>query len=466
MRIIIVGCGTVGYALAKQLNEEGCDIVVIDTKKDKIADALGRLDVIGIQGNGASLDILKEAGIVDTHLLIAVTHTDEVNLLCCLIAKKAGNCHTIARVKNPVYYSEIDYIKEELGLSLTINPELDTALDIFQLIQIPSALEVNTFAKGRLNMLRFKIEEGSPLCAMKISEIPKRFTSRFLICIIARNHEIIIPRGDVKLELGDSISIVIESEKINKTFAEFGVTQKITKNVMIFGGGTITYYLAVRLLNSGINVKIVEIDKKRCDELSELLPDATIIYANAGDMTLLVDEGIDKMDAIISLTDRDEENIMLSLSANKLTKAKIITRINTVMFDGVIDDIPIGSIVNINHLTSDSIIKYVRSMRNFVGSNVEAVFNLMDNQVEALEFYIKQKSRVTNVQLSQLKLKGDLLVCAIIRGRHLIIPKGNDSIQVRDTVIIVTTHKGFDEIEDILLSKVGGSEMIDSYMRI
>lgn len=451
MKIIIVGCGKVGYTLAEQLNEEGHEIVLIDNKADKLQEAVRRLDVIGMHGSGTSYNVQKEAGIEEAHLLIAVTNMDEVNMLCCLIAKKAGNCNTIARVRNPVYYSEIEYIKEELGLSLTINPELSAAADIFHLIQVPSALEIDTFAKGRINMIKFKIQEKSPLCNLKINEVVSKFSSRFLICIIEREHNIIIPNGNDILKEGDSISFIVEQGKISNTFNEFGINSKVIKNVMILGGGMIAYYLAEQLIKEKINVKIIEINKERCEELSDLLPKAVIIHADATKRAVLLEEGLPQMDAFVSLTNYDEENIMLSLHANKLSNAKIITKINIFNFDEVIEDIPIGSVISPRYLTSESIIRYVRSMQNSVDSNVEAVFRLLDNRVEALEFYIKQKSRVTNIPLSQMRLKKDLLICTIIRGKHLIIPKGNDTIQVKDTVIVVTSNLGLDVIEDILL---------------
>lgn len=450
MKIIIVGCGKVGYTLAEQLNEEGHDITIIDTRADKLNDATSRLDVIGMHGNGTSYSVQKEAGIVEANLLIAVTNMDEINLLCCLIAKKAGNCQTIARVRNPEYYSEIEYLQEELGLSLTVNPEFSAASDILHLIQVPSALEIDTFAKGRINMLKFSIKEGSPLCDIKVSEVAEKFSTRFLISIIERDHQIIIPKGNDILKKNDNLSIIIEPSKINRTFAELLITPKIIKNVMIFGGSTVAYYLAEQLIKAKINVKIIEIDRERCEDLSEQLPKAVIINADATKKTVLMEEGLPEMDAVVSLTNHDEENIMLSLYANKLSDAKIITKISSITFDEVLESIPIGSVISPKFLTTEIIIRYVRSMQNSVDSNVEAVFRLMDNRVEALEFYIKQQSRVTNIPLYELRIKNNLLVCTIIRGKHLFIPKGSDMIYVKDTVIIVTSNKGLEDIEDIL----------------
>lgn len=468
MKVIIAGCGKVGYTLAEQLSEEGHDITVIDQDESKLETVSNNLDVIGVAGNGTSYRIQEEAGVEDADLMIAVTNKDEINLLACLIAKKAGNCQTIARVRNPEYYEEIGFLKEELGLSMVINPELAAATEISRLIQVPSAMEIDTFAKGKVNLVKFKVPENSVWDGMRISEISSRFGGDLLICIIERketekkdgekkylekkNRKIIIPDGNTFLLGGDKISVIVPPERMNGLFAKLGITYKMIKNIMIAGGSTIAYYLAVMLLKSRIKVKIMELKHDRCEELSNLLPEAMIIEGDAANETLLNEEGISNMDAFISLTNMDEENIMLSLFANKVSDAKLITKINRISFEGVIDDIPIGSIISPKDLTAEYIIRYIRSMQNSLGSNVEAVYRMMNHQVEALEFFIREDSRVTNVRLADLKLKPNLLICAIVRKGKRITPSGQDMILKGDSVIVVTTHIGLNDIQEIMLA--------------
>lgn len=450
MKIIITGCGKVGYTLAEQLSEEGHDITVIDQKESKLENVSTNLDVIGVAGNGTSYRVQEEAGVEEADLMIAVTDRDEINLLACLIAKKAGNCQTIARVRNPEYYQEIGFLKEELGLSMVINPELAAAAEIARLIQVPSAMEIDTFAKGKVNLVKFEVPKNCAWDGMVISEISNRFGSDLLICIIERNDQVIIPDGNTYLRGGDKISVIIPPERMNGLFLKLGISHKIIKDVMIAGGSKIAYYLSEQLLKSRIRVKIIELSHERCEELSEHLPEAMIIEGDAASETILNEEGIQNMDAFISLTNFDEENIMLSLFANKVSDAKLITKINRIAFEGVINEIPIGSIISPKNLTAEYIIRYVRSMQNSMGSNVEAVYRMVHNKVEALEFYVKEDSSVTNVSLAELTLKPNLLICAIVRDGKRITPSGQDMILKGDSVIVVTTHIGLNDIQEIM----------------
>ncbi|MBO5292674.1 MAG: Trk system potassium transporter TrkA [Lachnospiraceae bacterium] len=450
MKIIVAGCGKVGYTLAEQLTAEGHDLTIIDISEEKIQNVTANLDVMGITGNGTSFRVQREAGVEEADLLIAVTNQDELNLLCCLIAKKAGNCKTVARVRNPEYYAEIGFIKEELGLSLAINPELAAAADIRHLIQVPSAMEINTFAKGRVNLVKLVIPEGSEWDNKKVLDIGSLCKISLLICIVERSHEVMIPDGNTVLKAGDSISVIAPPEKLNELFANIGIRTHKIRNVMIAGGSKIAYYLADRLTRLKMQVKIVETNRKRCEDLCDLLPKARIIHGDASNHDILLEEGLPQMDAFVSLTDYDEENIMLSLYAHKVSNAKLITKINKIAYDDVIDDIPVGSIVSPKSLTTEYIVQYVRSMQNSMGSNVEAVYLMEDNQVEALEFVIKERSRVTDIPLMDLKLKKNLLVCNIVRKGNIIVPSGQDSLKTGDIVIIVTTNKGLNDITDIL----------------
>ena len=443
-----------GYTLAEQLSEEGHEITVIDPKAERVQAAVDALDVIGYIGNGNSYKMQKEAGVEEADLLIAVTGHDEVNLLSCLIAKKAGDCKTIARVRNPEYMEEISYIREELGLSLAINPEFATARDVERLIQVPSALDVDTFAKGRAYMFRLEVPEGSPWHQMKVMDIAVKYGNHFLICILERGDQVVIPSGHTVVMAGDKISMIAPTESMNALFNVVGIKARQIRNVMIAGGGTIAYYLAQKLLMSKVNITIIENNLQRCKELSEKLEGAVIIYGDASDSKLLLEEGLEHMDAFVSLTNLDEENIMLSLYANQMSKAKLITKVNKISFEGIVRSIPIGSIISPKYLTAEHIIQYVRDLENSITneheSKVDMVYRIADNKAEALEFSVEEESKVTDIPLMNLPLKSDLLICSILRGKRVYIPSGQDRIQAGDKVVVVTRGRHLNRLEDIL----------------
>lgn len=450
MKIIIVGCGKVGYALAEELNEEKHDITVIDTNSDKLDKLLSELDVQGIEGNGTSFRTQMEAGIKESDLLIAVTGKDEINLFCCLIAKKAGNCNTIARVRNPEYFNEIKYLREELGLSMAINPELACAQNIARLIEFPSALDITSFAKGRAHLIQLPIPTNSVVDNMTVYEFATKIHTNTLICAVERSHEVIIPDGNTVLHCGDTMYVIIPPAEIHSLLQKIGIKAKRIRSVMIIGGSTIAYYLAKHLEAAHLQVKIIEQNFNQCEHLSDVLPHAMIINGDATDRQLLLEEGIDETDAFVSLTNLDEENLVLSLFANKVSDAKIITKVDKVSFEEVIDDLPIGTIACPKNITSKSIIQYVRSLQNSMGSNIETLHRMLDDRVEALEFRIRQTSKVTDKPLMDLNLKKNLLICMIIRNGKIITPSGKDCIMSGDTIIVVTTNRGLTDITDIL----------------
>ncbi len=451
MKILIVGCGKVGAALTEQLVHEGHDIIIIDNKAAAIDHITDNLDVLGIVGNGASYHVLSEAGINNADLLIAVTNSDELNLLCCLFAKRAGNCHTIARVRNPQYNQEISFIREELGLSMTINPELEAAMEIARIIRVPSAIKIDTFAKGKVELLKFQIPNTSALVDMQIMDIYRKLKCKVLVCAVERGEQVFIPSGDFVLKANDKISFIAAPQSAAEFFNRIGIQSNHIKNVVLIGGGTISVYLATKLLALGIKVKIIEQNIDRCNELSEMFPEALIINANASDRYILTEEGIEEADAFASLTNLDEENILLSLYAHKVSKAKIFTKITRHAYDNIIEDMPLGTIVNPKYITADRIIQHVRAMGNTKGSNVETLYKIVGNKVEALEFRARNNSSIIGIPLEKLSLKPNLLVCCIYRNGKVIIPNGQDTIQIDDTVIIVTTCRGLNDLNDILL---------------
>ncbi|MBD5445656.1 MAG: Trk system potassium transporter TrkA [Lachnospiraceae bacterium] len=450
MQIIVVGCGNVGSTLTEQLSSEGHNITVIDVDNQKLQNLVNSNDVMGVIGNGVSFAVQKEAGVEHAHLLIAVTGSDEVNLLCCLIARKTGGCHTIARVRNPIYSMEIGYIKEELGLSMIVNPEFAAAQEMARLLKFPSAITIDTFTKGRVEVVKYRVGADSVLCDQSLQQINSRLKADVLICTVERDENVYIPGGNFIIRERDEISIVGTTQKTLAFFKKLGAAVTRARNAMIIGGGETSFYLAKQLLAMGLQIKIIEIDKERCEELSELLPDAIIIHGDGTDRNLLMQEGIMQTEAFVSLTNVDEENIMLSLFAKSLTKAKLITNVHRISYDEIIDSLDIGSIIYPKYLTAELILKYVRAMDNSLGSNIETLYRLNDNRTEALEFYIKEGSPVVGIPLQDLPIKPNILICAINHRGTITIPGGQSIIQVGDTVIVVTTNTGLNAIGDIL----------------
>ena len=450
MKIIIVGFGKVGSTLTEQLYSEGHDVVVVDLLEKKLETAVSDYDVMTVQGNGASYNVQLEAGVEEADLLIAVTASDELNLLCCLIARKAGQCHTIARVRNSMYNKEINFIKEQLGISMIINPELATAREIAKLLRFPSAIQIDTFARGRAELLKFKLRPEFGLDGLRVMDIMEKLNCDVLVCGIERKEEVTIPNGNFVLRDHDNVSIMATPQNASKFFSKIGVNTHRVKDTLIIGGGKITYYLAHQLLDMGIRVKVIENDKDRCLQLSNLLPKANILYGDGTDETLLLSEGLHNTQSVVSLTNFDEENLLISLFAMKHSNAKIIAKVNRITFNDIINELDIGSVVYPKYLTANYILKYVRATQNAQGSNVETLYKILDKRAEALEFCIRENSPVVGVPLMELNLKDNLLLCCINHKGKIIIPRGQDSIQVGDTVMVVTTNTGLRDIRDIL----------------
>ncbi len=450
LNIIIVGCGKVGTTLIEQLSKEGHDITIIDSDAGKIQKAANLYDVMGLVGNGASYSVQMEAGIDNADLIIAVTDSDELNLLCCTVAKQVGDCAAIARVRTPDYSKEAAYLREKLGLTMIINPELEAARETSRILFLPTALKVNSFAHGQAELIKFKIPDSNILDGMTIAHLGGNITTEILICAIERNGEVYIPDGDFRMAKGDIISFVAPRKVIRSFLEKIGFKTKQVKDTMIIGGGKATYYLANQLLHMGIAVKIIEKNRKRCEELSMLLPKAIIINGNGTDKDLLKEEGIDQVESFVPLTGIDEENIMLTLYARQVSDAKVITKINRSTFNDVISSLDLGSVIYPRYITAEAIIAYVRAKKDSMNSNIETLYHMFDYRAEAIEFRIDEPSDVTGIPLKDLSLKKDLLISCINRNGSILIPSGQDSIEVGDTVMVVTTHSGFNDIQDIL----------------
>ena len=450
LKIIIVGCGKVGANLVDQLSKEGHDITVIDKKAEKIQDITNIYDVMGLVGNGASYSTQMEAGIEETDLIIAVTDSDELNLLCCTVAKRVGKCAAIARVRTPDYSEETGYLREQLGLALIINPELEAAREVARILYLPTALEVNSFAHGQAELVKFKVPEGNLLNGLSLAYLGKNITNDILICAVERNGEVYMPNGDFVLHSGDVVSFVSERHIARDFLKQIGLATRQVKDTMIIGASKAAYYLAKELLNMGISVKIIEKEKENCESLSVKLPKAIIINGDGTDPDILKEEGIETNQSFIPLTGIDEEKIMLKLNEKKESKAKVVTKINRVNYKQVINNLDLGSLVYPKYITSEAIIAYVRAKKNSMGSNIETLYHMFDSRVEAIEFIVEENSKVSGVPIKDLKLKKDVLISFINHNGHIIIPTGNDEIEDGDTVMIVTKNTGFTGIDDIV----------------
>jgi trk system potassium uptake protein TrkA len=451
LHIIIVGCGKVGITLVEQLSKEGHDITIVDKTPGMVQEIASQYDVMGVAGNGASYSVLMDAGIESADLIIAVTDSDELNLLCCTVAKQVGDdCATIARVRTPDYSKEARYLREKLGLTMVINPELEASLEMTHILCLPTALEVNSFTHGQVQMIKFKIPSDNILDGMTVAQLGQQHLPKVLVGAVEHEGVVTIPSGNYLMHAGDIITFVASRKDIRSFLKSIGFQTKQVKNTMIVGGGRAAYYLANQLLRVGIDVKIIERDEKRCEELSILLPKAVIINGDGTDQEILNEEGLKQAESFVALTGIDEENIMLTLHAAKFSNAKVITKINRSTFKDIINSLDLGSVIYPRYITCEAIIAYVRAKKNSMDSNIETLYHLFDNRVEAIEFHVDEKSAVTDIPLMNLKLKKNLLVAFIYHNGKTKIPNGQDKISVGDHVMIVTTHSGFNDILDIL----------------
>lgn len=449
MKIVIIGLGTIGRTILENLSHKGHNIMIIDEDKNKVESLIEKYDVSGVVGNGACLDIQKAAGVKDAKLVIALTKSDELNVFACLVAKKIGVKNTIARVRNPDYRKQIMEMKDELGISMIVNPEQDTAAEIFNLINLPSIVEVDHFAGGKVLLVEIIAEKDCALIGESLISIGKKIKSKALICAVQRGQEVAIPTGNFVIEEGDRIHLTSDAKTLRDFLAEIKLIKSPLKNIMIVGGSKIGYYLADALSKKKYNVKLIESDSAVADELAEALPRVTVVRGNGTRHDLLIEEGIESMDAFVALTDIDEENMVVSMFANKMNVKKTITQIKSDDLNGMLDELGIRNNVSPKDIVADRIISYIRAMANSRGSNVLTLYRMVNDQVEALEFHAKKQERIYDTPLRELKLKDNCLVACIIRENEVIIPGGNDCLKLGDNVIVVTTHKNFDDLTNI-----------------
>ena len=451
MKVIIVGCGKIGETILADLTEEGHDLVAIDNDQDVVDEITNIYDVMAVCGNGTDCNTLIEAGIKNTELFIALTSSDEVNMLSCYIARKMGAKHTIARIRNPEYNADsLGFLRQQLDLSLAINPEMLAAREMFNVLKLPSAVKIETFSARNYEIVEVVLKEGSALTGIKLAELRNKFKAKFLICVVRRGDDVYIPDGNFTLLPGDKIGLTAELSEIQKLMRASGIDKKQAKNVMILGGSKIAFYLSKMLTISGNGVKIIERDEEKCSVLSESLPKAVIINGDGAQQELLLEEGLDSVDAFVSLTGMDEENILISIFATTHQVPTVISKVNRNELGEMATKLGLDCIISPKEITSDVIMQYARALENSRGSNVETLYNIMDGKAEVLEFNVREDFKSTGIPLKDLRLKKDILFAGIIRGRKPIIPTGNDVIMQNDKVIILAANQRLNDLNDIL----------------
>lgn len=451
MNVIIVGCGNVGYALVERLSDEKHNVVVIDKDKKKVDLITDEQDVLGVVGDGINYQVLLKAGIKHTDLLIAVTESDEQNLLCCVMAKRSDKyCRTVARVRNPVYNTETSYLRRELGLALIINPELIAAAEIARKFQYPDSIQVDTFTRGRIELFHLELKEGNPLIGMSAGTIINHFKCHVLICAVQRGRKALIPEFKTMLTEGDELILSATPKDANTFFKRTEINKHPLKSAMIVGGGTIGFYLAYRLSETGVRTKIIESDAERCDFLNERIPKATVINGDGSDEKLLIREGIGGVGAFAALTGIDEENVLLSLFAQRVSHANIMTKLRGLNYTDIMERKQLENTIFPGVMTADYIVKYARSMSGSREGNIENIFTLSKSKAKAMEYFIVKPGRATGVPISQLKLKEGIIICSITRNEKLIVPGGRDEMRVGDNVLILTMGEIYNDIEDIV----------------
>ncbi len=451
MYIIIVGLGKLGSTLTKQLSTEGHDIVVVDPDNSVVSSTVDTYDVMGICGNGATYEVLKEAGAAKAKLIIAATGSDELNILCCLFAKHMGTENTIARVRNPDYAGQSQFLRNDLGISMTVNPEYETANEISRIIRFPSAANLDSFAGGRVEIARVRIHSDNPLCDMPIHEMRKKAKAKVIICAVQRNDSVFIPSGDFVLRCDDVISITGTRAELSSFMKQTGVYKQKIKNVMIVGGGRIAYYLAKLLSDTGRNIKLIELNDERCQHMSDMLDDVTVIHGDGTDQDILEEQCIDGQDALIALTGIDEENIIVSMYAESKGVNKVITKVNRHSYS-ILNDIGLETVVSPQIVAGNLVTRYVRALHNSAGnSQIQTLYKLVGGKVEAAEFIVPEDAGYLNIPFKELELMPNLLIGCIIRNGKIIFPGGDDVMKANDSVIVVTAGRIIEDLHDIFM---------------
>ncbi len=450
MKIVIAGAGRIGGTVAKVLSDEGHDITLIDHDPDTIQYISNSMDIICLEGNAADPEALREAGVSEAELILAATEKDEVNMICGIAARKLGAQHVIARIRDPLYLHQTEFLRDVLGLSQIVNPEYELAKEISRTLRFPGASRVDSFSKGSVEIVEHKIPENGVLIGMALKDLPRSFGHKVLVALVERDGHALIPNGNTVLKQGDRLSITGESKELRKFFVTIGQYKKPVKRVMIVGGGRTTIYLVRLLRENNIDVTVIERDRAICEELCDQIPEAHIVCGNATHSDVLQEDGITAVDGFVSLTGDDGDNIITSLFAKSCKVGKVITKVNSEHFAEILLDSGLESIVSPKKIVAEQLARYVRAISNSVGSSMETLYRLVDGKVEVLEFRVEDNSRCIGIPLKDLKLRENVLISAVIRGRNSIIPNGSTEIYPGDHAIVVAASGHLQRLDDIL----------------
>ena len=452
MKIIVVGCGKIGEAILSALTEEGHNLTVVDNRDTLINEIVNKHDVMCVCGNGVDCEVLKEAGVHNADLFIAITGSDEVNMLSCLIAKRMGAMHTIARIRNPEYNDKsLGFMREQLDLSMSINPELLTASELYHMLKLPAASKVETFSRRTFEMIELRLKEDSPFCGIPLWTLRERQSAKFLICVVQRGSDVFIPDGSFVLHSGDRIGLTARPAELQKLLKSLGQSHKQARSVMILGGSRIAFYLSKMLLTSGSDVKVIDMDRATCRMFSENLRGISAICGDGTHQELLLEEGLREQDAFLALTGMDEENILVSCYSQSQAISRVITKVNRDEMVALASQLGLESIVSPKNITVNVVLRYARALQSSMGSaKIETLYQLMDGKAEAVEFIVNEPSVVTDTPLNDLPIRKNTLIAGIVRDRNPMIPGGNDVILPGDRVVVISSEHRLNELTDIL----------------
>lgn len=450
MNIVIIGSGKFGYVLTEQLSRENHNVTIIDKNGDLLSKLQNLFDVRTVCGNGACRDVQIEAETSQADIMIAATSSDELNILCCLVAKKLGAKHTIARVRSPEYSEQLGWMKDDLGLSMVINPEFSAARAISSIIRFPGTIKKEYFAKGKVELCEFKIGPTSKLRNKSLIELNKQIKQQFLICAVERKKEIIIPQGNFVLNDGDKIYVTSSVDGMAAFLRKFEIlTQKI-RSVIIIGGSRIAYYLSVMLIKLGIRVQIIELDKTRCIELKSVLKNSVeIINGDGAEQEVLREARFQNADAIVALTDIDEENMIIAMYAQKHGIRNLITKINRRSFHEILQNLGMDNIIAPKVIASAEVVGYVRAIANSSRGTMETLYKLVDGRVEGVEFIVPDKCDFIGVPIKELGIRKGVLLSSIVRKGHVIVPSGENVLEADDSILVITSGIHVNSFYDI-----------------
>lgn len=452
MKIIIVGCGKIGTSIIESLVGEGSDVVAVDSSPAVIEEIGNIYDVMCVCGNGADTETLLEAGVSKCDLFVAVTNSDELNMLACFVAERMGAKHTIARIRKPEYNDKsLDFLSKQLGLTVSINPEWMAAKELYNILKLPAAVNIENFSGGNLEMVELRLKQESILDGLSLIELRKKYNAKFLVCAVQRGDEVYIPDGNFVLKSGDRIGITAQTSEIQKLLRMLNLMQNSAKSVMILGASRVAYYLAKRLINSGNRVVVIDKNEQVCEEFAAQLPEAVVICGDGSEQELLLEEGLGTTDAFVALSGMDELNILISIFAQSQNVPKVISKVNGAKLAAMADNLGLDCIVSPKKTVSDVLSRYARAIKNSQGSNsIETLYRLMDGGVEAIEFNVSKEFKGIKTPLKDLALKPNTLIAGIIRGRKSIIPGGMDEILAGDRVVVIVAGQQLIDLDDIL----------------